>query len=63
MLEYSKTILDKVSFNPFLFKKELEKSYDYLSEMEKEELKKWCSEKSQSLTQGSERSFHYLQNY
>lgn len=46
MLKYSKTILDKVSFDPFLFEKELQKSLNYLeSEAEKEALLKWCSQK------------------
>lgn len=46
MLKYSKTILDKVSFDPFLFEKELQKSLNYLeNEAEKEALLKWCSQK------------------
>ncbi len=45
MLKYSKTILDRVSFDPFLFEKELKKSLNFLeNETEKEELLKWCSQ-------------------
>ncbi len=41
MLKYSKTILNKVSFDVMLFKKELAKSYQYLMEEEIEELRNW----------------------
>jgi hypothetical protein len=41
MLEYSKELLCKVSFDVKLFKKELAKAYQYLLEDEVEELKKW----------------------
>lgn len=42
MLEYSKTILDKVSFDAALFHKELMKSLKYLLQPEREELLIWC---------------------
>jgi len=41
MLEYTKTILAKVSFDNSLFKKELQKSLRWLDNTEIEELKKW----------------------
>ena len=40
-LEYSKSILSKVSFDIKLFKKELEKAYSNLLEEEIEELINW----------------------
>lgn len=42
MLEYTKVILQKVSFSPFLFKKELKKSLKWLSSEEMVALRKWC---------------------
>ena len=41
MLEYCKTILQKISFSKSLFKKEYRKSFKYLSEGERLELKRW----------------------
>ena len=41
MLEYSKTILQKISFSKSLFKKEYKKSFKYLNERERVELRKW----------------------
>jgi hypothetical protein len=41
MLEYSKIILKKVSFNSVLFEKELKKSLGYLLLKEIEELFSW----------------------
>ena len=41
MLEYCKTILQKISFSKPLFKKEYKKTFDYLNEDERVELKKW----------------------
>jgi len=41
MLEYSKELLSKVSFDVKLFKKELAKAYQHLLEDEVEELKMW----------------------
>jgi len=43
MLEYVKTVLQKVSFNDTLFRKELSKSLKWLSEQERAELQKWIS--------------------
>ena len=43
MLEYIKTILEKVSFEPFLFEKEYNKAKVYLSNDEMNELSYWCS--------------------
>ncbi len=45
MLEYSKMILEKVSFDPRLFKTELNKAIQKLLSTEIAELKKWCIEK------------------
>ncbi|QSE98490.1 hypothetical protein [Fulvivirga lutea] len=42
MLEYFKTILDKVSFDLKLFEKELKKAIKSLVAEEIEELRKWC---------------------
>ncbi|GLB51619.1 hypothetical protein NBRC110019_06580 [Neptunitalea chrysea] len=41
MLEYTKTILSKVSFDAVLFKKELEKAVKRLLPYEIEELRLW----------------------
>ncbi|MDO4230176.1 MAG: hypothetical protein Q4C98_10200 [Capnocytophaga sp.] len=41
MIEYTKMILSKVSFNPELFRKELKKAIDSLLPYEVEELKIW----------------------
>jgi hypothetical protein len=41
MLEYSKKVLKKVSFDIKLFKKELSKAYENLLEEEIEELRQW----------------------
>lgn len=43
MLEYSKKVLKKVSFDVSLFKKELSKAYQNLLEEEIEELMNWVS--------------------
>lgn len=42
MLEYVKTILNKVSFDRILFEKELIKALHILVPKELKELKKWC---------------------
>lgn len=42
MLEYSKLILKKVSFDSFLFEKELKKSLNYLMPHEIEDLLTWA---------------------
>ena len=42
MLEYFKTILKKVSFDIFLFEKELRKALETLVAEEKEKLRNWC---------------------
>jgi len=41
MLEYVKTILQKVSFDLSLFRKELQKSIEWLTASEQVELKSW----------------------
>ncbi len=45
MLEYTKTILEKVSFDRKLFEKELRKALRYLMEPELRELERWCMER------------------
>jgi len=45
MLEYVKTILKKVSFDRYLFEKELFKAIKTLIKEELRELKIWCYEK------------------
>ncbi|MFH1120098.1 MAG: hypothetical protein V1775_09745 [Bacteroidota bacterium] len=42
MLEYSKTVLQKVSFNRDLFRKELKKSIQFLKREEIIMLQIWC---------------------
>lgn len=42
MLEYSKEILEKVSFDSELFQKELKKALKILSPDEVRELMRWC---------------------
>jgi hypothetical protein len=42
MLEYTKTILQKVSFSPVLFDKELKKSLKWLKKNEVRMLWTWC---------------------
>ncbi|MGB5190231.1 hypothetical protein [Robiginitalea sp.] len=41
MLEYTKTVLQKVSFDARLFRRELEKAINRLLPSELEELKQW----------------------
>lgn len=45
MLEYIKTILQKVSFDSKLFEKELKKSFDLLFGDDLKALKDWCYQK------------------
>jgi len=42
MLEFKKRILLKVSFDLFLFEKELRKAFQWLTENDLEQLKSWC---------------------
>lgn len=51
MLEYSKTILSKVSFDKRLFEKELAKAIALIGS-EISELKRWCYEKFRHLYPG-----------
>ncbi len=44
MLEYVKTILQKVSFSTYLFERELKKGLRYLVPNELEEFRDWCYE-------------------
>jgi predicted metal-binding protein len=43
MLEYSKIILEKVSFDAQLFEKELKKAFGWLLEKERKELEEWVN--------------------
>jgi hypothetical protein len=43
MLEFCKTILEKVSFDDILFEKELKKSFTYLMPEESKELLEWVT--------------------
>lgn len=45
MLEYAKTILEKVSFDRCLFEKELRKALSNLLKEEVQTLRSWCYEK------------------
>lgn len=42
MLEYSKVILSKVSFDPMLFGKELKKALGWINKNEQRILLQWC---------------------
>ena len=44
MLNYSKIILEKVSFDPELFEKELIKSMEFIEKEELPKLKAWCNQ-------------------
>ena len=44
MLELSKNVLEKVSFDHILFKKELTKSLQWMNPTEAENLREWCIE-------------------
>tara|TARA_B100000886_G_scaffold41580_1_gene25576 strand:+ start:1116 stop:1325 length:210 start_codon:yes stop_codon:yes gene_type:complete len=43
-LDYSISILKKVSFDPYLFKKELKKAYYLMSPQDKLDLEKWVKD-------------------
>jgi hypothetical protein len=45
MLDYFKLILEKVSFDKFLFEKELRKALALLQPSEQEDFRKWCYKK------------------
>ncbi len=45
MLEYCKLVLEKISFNRKLFRREYRKSFRYLEPKEHFELKKWLRSK------------------
>jgi hypothetical protein len=45
MLEYSKMILEKVSFEPIIFRKELRKALRQSTKEEFKQLMNWCREK------------------
>lgn len=45
MLEYTKLILEKVSFDKLLFEKELRKSKRWLIRKELKEFEQWCKTK------------------
>lgn len=42
MLEFCKNVLRKVSFDRFLFTKELKKAIKWLKNEDRNELKQWC---------------------
>ena len=42
MIDYVKTILQKVSFSTYLFERELRKGLRYLMPTEMEEFRDWC---------------------
>ncbi len=54
MLEYTKTILEKVSFNRELFLKELKKAPRFLSRDEVSELHEWVMQKFPKLIESFE---------
>ena len=51
MLEYTKMILEKVSFEPAIFRKELRKSLRYISREEYNHLRNWVKDKFGHLNQ------------
>jgi len=46
MLEYYKTVLGKVSFDPVLFRKEMRKAFRHLVDEERIELRDWLRNSS-----------------
>ena len=44
MLEFSKNVLQKVSFDHHLFEKELTKSLQWINQTDAENLREWCLE-------------------
>lgn len=54
MFEYSKMILEKVSFEPRIFKKELRKALRQLPKEEYKQLMNWCKEKFRKSNQTEE---------
>ena len=44
MLEFSKNVLQKVSFDHLLFEKELTKSLQWINQTDSESLREWCLE-------------------
>jgi hypothetical protein len=42
MIEYAKVILPRVTFNKFLFRKELLKCISWMKPSERRELRRWC---------------------
>ena len=44
MLEFCKSVLQKVSFDHSLFQKELNKSIQWVNQTEVENLRQWCLE-------------------
>tara|TARA_B110000116_G_scaffold202705_1_gene177740 strand:+ start:285 stop:473 length:189 start_codon:yes stop_codon:yes gene_type:complete len=44
MLEFSKNVLQKVSFDHHLFEKELTKSLQWINQTDAEILREWCLE-------------------
>ena len=44
MLEFCKSVLEKVSFDQMLFKKELMKSIQWINTTDAKSLREWCIE-------------------
>jgi len=63
MLEYSKLILEKVSFDAHLFEKELLKAVKQLLKEEVKELMKWCEIKFGDLFQKVKTQGHLELSY
>ncbi len=61
MIEYTKMILSKVSFDPSLFAKELKKAVDRLLPYEVEELKVWLDAYTENKPELIE-SLAYIEN-
>ena len=52
MFQYTKIILEKVSFDPKIFRKELKKAVNYVTKEEYRILKSWASEKFGNIING-----------
>lgn len=60
MLTYAKTLLKKVSFDPYLFRKELQKATLYLLPHEYIALKKWIKNELATQVQNPNALMYFL---
>lgn len=57
MLKYVKTVLEKVSFDSYLFEKELRKALDRITWEETSDFKDWCYSRFENLQAILDRCF------